>query len=198
VALSAPRNTFDRRGTDLDSDWQLVTAVADGSTDALGRLYDRHAATVYALARRIVSRLEDAEEVVQDVFAQVWRQAHQYRNERASVAGWIVMLARTRAIDRLRARRARPDEDRGVDPATSMPMPASGPSPEQAALSADDVARVRQALAGLADNQRSLLELAYYEGLTHTEIAAKTGIPLGTVKTRIRSGMDSLRGVLKA
>jgi len=193
----APRSdSIDQRGTDLDADWQLILAVADGSPDALGRLYDRYGATVYALARRIVSRLEDAEEVVQDVFAQVWRQADQYRTDRASVAGWIIMLARTRAIDRLRARRARPDEDRGVDPGEAVPVPAVGPSPELAALSADDAKRVRQALAALPENQRSLLELAYYEGLTHTEIAAKTGVPLGTVKTRIRAAMDALRGAL--
>jgi RNA polymerase sigma-70 factor (ECF subfamily) len=194
--LAPPIDSIDRRRTDLDADWQLIVAVADGSSDALGRLYDRYGAIVYALARRIVSRLEDAEEVVQDVFAQVWRQADQYRTDRASVAGWIIMLARTRAIDRLRARRARPDEDRGVEAGEAVPVPAVGPSPEQAALSADNAKRVRQALAALPDNQRSLLELAYYEGLTHTEIATKTGMPLGTVKTRIRAGMDALRGAL--
>ena len=194
----APRQSSDRQEQDLDADRQLVLAVADGSSEALGRLYDRHAATVYALARRILSRLEDAEEVVQDVFAQVWRQAHQYRTDRATVAGWIVMLARTRAIDRLRSRRARPDEDRGIDPAAASPMASSGPTPEQTVLAADVAARVRQALAGLPEKERDLLELAYYRGLTHTEIAEQTGIPLGTVKTRIRSGMDALRGALQS
>lgn len=192
-----PRLSPDRQEQDLDADRQLVLAVADGSSEALGRLYDRYGATVYALARRIVSRLEDAEEVVQDVFAQVWRQAHQYRTERASVAGWIVMLARTRAIDRLRSRRARPDEDRGVEPTTVAPFASAGPTPEQSALSADVAARVRQALAGLPEKERELIELAYYRGLTHTEIAETTGIPLGTVKTRIRAGMDALRGALQ-
>jgi RNA polymerase sigma-70 factor (ECF subfamily) len=192
-----PRQPPDRQEQDLDADRQLVLAVADGSSEALGRLYDRYGATVYALARRIVSRLEDAEEVVQDVFAQVWRQAHQYRTERASVAGWIVMLARTRAIDRLRSRRARPDEDRGVEPTAAAPMASTSPTPEQSALAADVAARVRQALTGLPDKERELIELAYYSGLTHTEIADKTGIPLGTVKTRIRSGMDALRGALQ-
>jgi RNA polymerase sigma-70 factor (ECF subfamily) len=190
-----PPDVLDPRRADLDGDWQLVAAVANGSSDALGRLYDRHAATVYALARRIVSRLEDAEEVVQDVFSQVWRQAHQYRTERASVAGWIVMLARTRAIDRLRARRARPDEDHAVDPMTAAPV-AAGPSPEQAAVLADRARHVREALQTLPENQRVLLEMAYYEGLTHSEIAARTGVPLGTVKTRIRTGMDALRSAL--
>ena len=190
------RDSTDRQEADLDRDRQLVLAVADGSSEALGDLYDRYGATVYALARRIVLRLEDAEEVVQDVFAQVWRQAHQYRTERASVAGWIVMLARTRAIDRLRARRARPDEDHGLEATAAVPVPASGPSPEQVAVSADVVKHVKTALSGLPESQRSLLELAYYSGLTHTEIAEKTGIPLGTVKTRIRSGMDALRSAL--
>jgi RNA polymerase sigma-70 factor (ECF subfamily) len=197
VATLTPRDSTDRREADLDRDRQLVLAVADGSSDALGDLYDRYGATVYALARRIVLRLEDAEEVVQDVFAQVWRQAHRYRTERASVAGWIVMLARTRAIDRLRARQARPDEDRGLEPAAAVPVPALGPSPEQAVVSADVAKRVKIALSGLPENQRSLLELAYYGGLTHSEIAEKIGIPLGTVKTRIRSGMDALRSALQ-
>src|ERR1700731_2115946 len=98
-------------------DQTLVREIAGGSSDALARLYDRHAGTVFALARRIVARPEDAEEVVQDVFAQVWRQAARYCDARASVAGWIVMLARTRSIDPVRARGARHDEDPGVEPA---------------------------------------------------------------------------------
>lgn len=189
-------DSIDRQGIDLDADWQLILAVADGSSDALGRLYDRYGATVYALARRIVSHLEDAEEVVQDVFAQVWRQANQYSPDRASVAGWIIMLARTRAIDRLRARLARPDGDHWIEPGEAAPVPAGGPNPEQAMLLSDNAKRVRQALASLPDNQRALLEFAYYEGLTHTEIATKTRMPLGTVKTRIRAAMDTLRRAL--
>jgi RNA polymerase sigma-70 factor (ECF subfamily) len=179
-------------------DLHLVGEVAAGSSDALGRLYDRHAPAVFALARRILTRPEDAEEVVQDVFSQVWRDAARYRAERASVAGWVVMLTRTRAIDRLRSRRARPDQDRGVDiaPIPHLVPPSSAPDPEQVALSSEDARQVRQALTGLPDQQRALVELACYEGLTHSEIAARTGTPLGTVKTRLRAAMATLREAL--
>lgn len=178
-------------------DRQLILAVADGSAEALGRLYDRYVATVFGLARRIVSRLEDAEEVVQDVFTQVWREAGRYRDEKASVAGWIVMLARTRAIDRLRARRARPDGDHGAEPAPERPLASADQDPEAVAISRQQAEAIRRTLDTLPDNQRTLIEMAYYRGLTHTEIAAETGVPLGTVKTRIRAAMETLRGVLQ-
>jgi RNA polymerase sigma-70 factor (ECF subfamily) len=179
-----------------EADRRLVKAIADGSADALGRLYDRHAGVVFGLARRIVDRAEDAEEVVQDVFAQVWRQAARYRDDRASVAGWIVMLARTRAIDRLRARRARPDDEHGVEPVSALPLATTEPDPEALALSAEHVAQIRSAYTTLPDNQRSLLDLAYYQGLSHSEIAKETGVPLGTVKTRIRAAMEALRQMM--
>jgi RNA polymerase sigma-70 factor (ECF subfamily) len=180
-----------------EADRQLVLAVADGSAEALGRLYDRYVATVFGLARRIVSRLEDAEEVVQDVFTQVWREAGRYRDERASVAGWIVMLTRTRAIDRLRARRARPDGDQGAEASPGQPLPSADRDPEAVAISRQQADAIRRTLETLPDNQRALIEMAYYRGLTHTEIAAETGVPLGTVKTRIRTAMETLRGVLQ-
>ena len=175
----------------------LVAEIAAGSTDALARLYDRHAGIVFGMARRILSRLEDAEEVVQDVFAQVWREAARYERSRATVAGWVVMLSRARSIDRLRARHARPDLNAPVGDDAAPPIASSGLTPEELTISAEDVRSVRGALAELPDAQRSLLELAYYEGLTHTEIADRTGVPLGTVKTRIRTAMSALRGVLK-
>jgi RNA polymerase sigma-70 factor (ECF subfamily) len=178
-------------------DRQLILAVADGSAEALGRLYDRYVATVFGLARRIVTRLEDAEEVVQDVFTQVWREAGRYRDERASVAGWIVMLARTRAIDRLRARRARPDGDQGVEARPALGLTAAGHDPEAFAISRQQAETIKRTLEMLPENQRTLIEMAYYRGLTHNEIAAETGVPLGTVKTRIRAAMETLRDVLQ-
>lgn len=180
----------------VEADRQILAAVAGGSADALERLYDRYAATAYGLARRILAQQDLAEEVVQDVFSQVWREAGRYDAARASVAGWIVLLTRTRAIDRLRARRARPDQDRAVDPVAVLPLTAGGRSPEQVAISSEDAQQVRAALETLPDEQRLLVDLAYYEGLTHSEIAARTGVPLGTVKTRLRSAMMTLRGAL--
>ena len=182
----------------MDPDAALIREIAGGAPEALSRLYDRHAGKVYGLARRILFRAEDAEEVVQDVFAQVWRDAGRYRSERASIAGWIVMLTRTRAIDRLRARRARPDLERGFEPPDGLVVPAGEPDPEQVSISLQEGGLVRTALAGLPEQQRSLLELAYFDGLSHTEIAARTQVPLGTVKTRIRSAMQALREVLSS
>jgi RNA polymerase sigma-70 factor (ECF subfamily) len=179
-----------------EADRQTLAAVAGGSADALERLYDRYASTAFGLARRILARQDLAEEVVQDVFAQVWRQASRYDAARASVAGWIVLLTRTRAIDRLRARRARPDQELAVEPATAPPLVTRDRSPELVAISSEDAQAVRAALDGLPDEQRSLVNLAYYEGLTHSEIAARTGVPLGTIKTRLRTALMTLRGVL--
>ena len=133
---------------------------------------------------------------MQDVFAQVWREAGRYDASRSTVAGWIVMLTRTRAIDRLRARQARPDFDRAVDAVAAVPLPSPDSTPETHTLNAEDTRMVRGALARLPDQFRSLIELAYYEGLSHTEIAQRTGIPVGTVKTRLRSAMGTLRSVL--
>jgi RNA polymerase sigma-70 factor (ECF subfamily) len=177
-------------------DRALVDQVKAGSADALSRLYDGHAGRVFALARRIVARPEDAEEVVQDVFAQVWRDAGRYDATRSTVAGWIVMLARTRAVDRLRARHARPDHDRGVEPSPAMALAASTADPESATIAARDATAVRIAMHALPDSQRSLVELAYFEGLSHTELAERTGVPLGTVKTRLRTAMGALRMAL--
>lgn len=175
------------------ADERLVRAIASGSAEALAELYDRYAATVFGLARRITARQEDAEEVVQDVFAQVWRQAGRYQDGRATVVAWLVMLTRTRAIDRLRARTARPDQHAPA-PIDDVPGVATqDPSPEQVTLSSEEAKSVRQALTVLPDSQRALVDLAYFEGLTHSEIATRTAIPLGTVKTRLRAALFTLR-----
>lgn len=185
------------RDANTEMDRRLVEEVAAGSAEALGRLYDRHAPAAYGLARRIVTQPEMAEEVVQDVFAQVWRDARRYTQDRASVAGWIVMLTRTRAIDHLRARRARPDLGQGV-PAEAVPgLSSLARDPEQTAVSTEEAALVRTALETLPEPQRALVDLAYYEGLTHSEIAERTGVPLGTVKTRLRTAMMALRASLR-
>jgi RNA polymerase sigma-70 factor, ECF subfamily len=179
-----------------EADRQLVRSIADGSSVALGALYDRYAATVFGLALRMVRRREDAEEVVQDVFSQAWREAPRYDTGRATVAGWLVMLTRTRSIDRLRSRASRPDLESPVDMDAVTPVAGHDADPEQSAILGRDARNVREALRGLPDAQRSLVDLAYYEGLSHSEIAAQTGIPLGTVKARLRTAVTGLRGVL--
>jgi len=185
-----------RPGEDPERDRVAIRAVARGSGDAVAELYDRYGATVYGLALRVLGQPDLAEEVVQDVFAQVWREAGRYDASRSTVAGWMVMLTRTRAIDRLRARQARPDLTAAVDTSMAVPLASTERTPESTTIVAEDTRIVRGALAQLPDQFRSLIELAYYEGLTHSEIAARTGIPLGTVKTRLRNAMGSLRSAL--
>jgi RNA polymerase sigma-70 factor (ECF subfamily) len=184
------------RTSGADDDRTLLSSIAGGSAEALGRLYDRHAGAVFAIARRMLGRLEDAEEVVQDVFTQVWRQAARYDASRATVAGWVVMLARTRAIDRLRARQARPDSGAQAEPDASLKLASSSAAPDALTITADETRRLRTALAALPDNQRVLVELTCYEGLTHREIAERTAVPLGTVKTRLRTALTTLRDLL--
>jgi RNA polymerase sigma-70 factor (ECF subfamily) len=123
VSLTDPRASDT---AELDRD--LLRAIAKGSADALAALYDRHAPLVFGLARRMTGHLEDAEEIAQDVFAQVWRQAVRYEEARASVAGWLVMITRTRAIDRVRSRSARPDQVAPVEPDETV-VRAGDPSP---------------------------------------------------------------------
>ena len=185
-------------GVNTETDLRLIAEIAAGSAEGLGRLYDRYGAVVYGLACRITRQAADAEEVVQDVFAQLWRQAPRYDAARGTVAAWLVMVTRARALDRLRGRRARPDLDAAVPPDAAPALVADAPSPEQAAIAATEIGRVRDALVTLPAAQRTLVEMAYYEGLTHAEISARTGTPLGTVKTRLRAAAATLRGALSS
>jgi RNA polymerase sigma-70 factor (ECF subfamily) len=162
----------------------LLRRLAAGDTEALGEFYDLYAGLVNGLALRILRDASDAEDVVQEVFVQAWRQASRFDGERGTPEAWLCTMARTRALDRLRRRVSR-REDREE----AAPAPTSTPK------SAEAIA-VRKALEGLSEDQRRALELAYYEGLTQTEIAARLGEPLGTVKTRIRTAMIRLREVL--
>jgi RNA polymerase sigma-70 factor (ECF subfamily) len=173
-----------------------VAGAARGSGAALAALYDRHARAVYSLALRIVTDEADAEEVVQEVFDQAWRQASRYDPARGTVVAWLLNMARTRAIDRLRARRARPDRAGLESEHAWSALPARSADPLDALDTARDAARVRQALQRLPLIQRVAIELAYFEGLTQTEIAARLEEPLGTVKTRIRVALLKLRDAL--
>jgi len=172
-------------------DQASLARLARGDQAALAELYDRHARLIYSLALRILHDRADAEEVVQDVFAQVWAQAARYDPSRGAVAAWMLMLARSRAIDRLRAKRVRPEAAADADAVEGVIDLAAAQDLEL--LSAEQVARLQRALKELPDAQRTALELAYYEGLTHVEIAARLGEPLGTVKTRIRQAVMKLR-----
>lgn len=178
-----------------DADARIVARLAAGDMNAAAELYDRYAGQVLGLARRILRNDGDAEEVVQDVFSQAWRTARAFESARGSVGGWLLMMARTRSIDRLRARQARPDTM--AEPYADS-LRAPGMLPSEQVLSDEQANRVRAALAALPAPQRHALELAYYEGLTQSEIAKHLTEPLGTVKTRIRTALTTLRERLRS
>lgn len=181
---------------DYASDVAAVDRTAGGDADALAVLYDRHARVVFSLAVRILGDPAEAEEVVQEVFAQAWRQAGRYDPARAPVVAWLLMMTRSRAIDRRRARQASPvaDTRRGAPP----DVPDAAALQDARVLSADQVGRLRRALLALPLAQRLPIELAYYEGLSQSEIAEQLEQPLGTVKTRIRLGLQKLREAMQA
>jgi RNA polymerase sigma-70 factor (ECF subfamily) len=162
----------------------LIGRIAAGQQDALGEFYDRYAGLVNGLALRILRDPSDAEDVVQEVFVQAWRQADRFDPARGTPEAWLCTLARTRALDKLRRRVSRREE-----PAEAAPGTTAAPRNVE-------VLAVRKALEDLSANQRRALELAYYEGLTQSEIAERLGEPLGTIKTRIRTAMMRLREAL--
>ncbi len=153
-------------------------------------LYDRHAGVILALAFRILGSRDEAEEVVQESFVRVWQDAADYDAARAGFRAWICTIARNRALDLVR-RRSTADRLKGL-----ADVPQSGAGPEADVSDSEDRARIRAAMAKLATPQREALELAYWSGLTHVEIAEKLQAPLGTVKTRILDGMRKLKSLL--
>ncbi|MBM3820334.1 MAG: sigma-70 family RNA polymerase sigma factor [Acidimicrobiia bacterium] len=174
-------------------DRECLRRLAAGDREAAAPLYDRHARAVYSLVLRIVDDEADAEDVVQDVFTQAWRQASRYDPARGPVAAWLLVMARTRAIDKLRARRARSGPQPAEDERAIETLPAAGFDAADVLVGAEQARQVQRALGELPLLQRIAIELAYYEGLTQREIAERLEEPLGTVKTRIRLGLLKLR-----
>ena len=174
------------------ADNDLLRAVARGDESALAAIYDRYRLILFGLILRILNDRQDAEDVLQEVFLQVWRRAGDFDEARGRAFTWLVTIARSRALDRLRAAgsRTRRAEEAAQEPADEVGDAALD------ALNAEKSAMVRNALAELTEEQRKVLLLAYFEGLTQTEIAERLGDPLGTVKTRIRSGLIRLRELL--
>ncbi len=180
-----------------DRNWSLyVRRCADGDQAGLSALYDESSRYVYGLALRILHDSADAEEITIDVYSQVWRSAASFAAQRGSVMSWLVMLTRSRAIDRLRtqAGKARRKAETLDD---QYALRDGSSTPEELASLEQERKRIREALDQLAAEQRELLELAYYSGLSHSELAERLGQPLGTVKTRIRMGMIKLREILQ-
>jgi RNA polymerase sigma factor (sigma-70 family) len=183
-------------------DAALVRLVAERRPEALAELYDRFASTLLALARRVLANHADAEEVLQEVFVQVWSRGESYDPARSSVSTWLVLIARSRAIDRLRNRkvveRTHEASSRAApsDPG-DLGEPRTSPEAVENVFIQERHERVQREMAALPAEQRQVLEMAFYEGLTQSEIAVKAGLPLGTVKTRTLLAMKKLRNALR-
>lgn len=173
---------------------ECVRQMATGDQAALAKLYDTTNRLIYGLILRVLGDTGAAEEVLLDVYSQVWRQAASYDTQRGSPLAWLTTIARSRAIDRLRSGWQTQQRQESLDVVTDRETSAF--SPEENTVMAERQRLVKQALAALSPEQREVIELAYYSGLSHTEIAERLGQPLGTVKTRTRLGMKKLRDAL--
>ena len=171
------------------SDWSLLERVVRKDESALSELYDRYSGLVFSEVKRILRDDGAAEEILQDLFYQIWQTASCFDPRRGSLPGWLVVVARNRAISRLRHKSGKGEElpENAVDLSVDL---------ESSSMQNLLVEKVRRVLSGLPDGQRLAVEFAYFEGLSHSEIALKTGEPLGTIKTRIRSAMETLKKVL--
>ncbi|HZD93438.1 MAG TPA: sigma-70 family RNA polymerase sigma factor [Candidatus Sulfotelmatobacter sp.] len=170
---------------DHNGDKALIARMRAGDQSAMADLYDRYSGVVYGVALRVLANTTAAEDVVQEVFLQLWRNPQSFDAERGRLGPWLAVIARNRAIDHLRKR---PPED-DID---ELPI-STGLNLEDDTAQRLAIEKIRGVLALLPQDQRKALELAFFEGMTHTEIAGKTGEPLGTVKTRIRAGLLALR-----
>ncbi len=181
---------------DRQSVWlSIVARMAKGESEALADLYDRSSSVLFSLALRMVRSREDAEEVLHDVYARAWRTAGNYCESRGSVISWLILMTRSIAIDRLRSLRRHSKESTSLEP--GFDAPGGAPTPEAAVWDVERQIRLRSAMDGLVPEQRQLIELAFFGGLTHLEVAETTGLPVGTVKTRIRTGLQRMRTALE-
>jgi RNA polymerase sigma-70 factor (ECF subfamily) len=182
---------------DSAADLDLLARIKQGDSAALDALYARYASPVHSFVWKILRSAEDTEDVVLDVFWQIWRQAGQYDASRGAPPAWIFAVARSRAIDRRRQRHRR--EDRTIsfdDPLVNLDPLDEQAAPDQVASHRQARDLMREAVAALPPAQREAVELAFFQGLTHVEIAERLKKPLGTIKTRIRQGLIRLRKTL--
>lgn len=182
--------------SDRARDRQLLSRIAKGDVAALRTIYERHAPRAVAIAFRILRDRAEAEDVVQETFLELWRRSSQFDADRGGAIAWVVTIARSRAIDRLRASGTAGRTIASASAGEGL-VPLALPLPSDEAEQRRDVARVATALSALPDAQRETIELAYFEGLSQSEIAERTGTPLGTVKMRVKLAMAKLAALLK-
>ncbi|MEM6253706.1 MAG: sigma-70 family RNA polymerase sigma factor [Cyanobacteria bacterium P01_D01_bin.156] len=188
-----PINSWDGAASDTtSSDAELLASLKAGRVDALRSLYQRYGRLVYTLARRILRSDEEAEEITQDVFLTLWHK-NKYKASRGSLSRYLVVLARSRAIDRLRSQTSH----RQRLHKWHLMMADVSPTPLDIATLSERGELTRQALAVLSDKERQVIEIAYYEGLSQSEIAQRLSLPLGTVKSRSRQALRKLRQTLQ-
>ena len=171
-------------------DGALIASIRAGDQEAMAELYDRYSSIVYAVAMRVLGDTAAAEDVLQDIFMQLWRNPGAFDASRGGLAPWLAVIARNRAVDGLRKRRRQDDiEDVTLSVAPDLALQADRSRVSE---------KIRSVLKDMPVPQRSALEMAYFEGYSHSEIAQKTGEPLGTIKTRIRAGLMLLRKAVEA
>ena len=175
-------------------DTVLIERMTVGDESALSTLYDRYSGMLYSMLLRILQDTQAAEEILQDLFLQLWRTAGRFDANRGSLPAWLLVIGRNRAISRLRVRPSREILEETEGPYANTLASSENVEGEAARLQLME--RLRTAMARLPQEQRQVIELAYFEGMTQSEIAARTGSPLGTVKTRVRTGMQSLKQLL--
>jgi len=171
-------------------DGALIASIRAGKQSAMAELYDRYSSIVYAVALRVLGDTSAAEDVLQDIFMQLWRNPGAFDASRGSLAPWLAVIARNRAVDALRKRRPQND----IEDVTLSVEPDMAAEADRSRVAE----KIRSVLKDMPAPQRSALELAYFEGYSHAEIAKKTGEPLGTIKTRIRAGLMLLRKAVEA
>ena len=182
----------------LPSDEDLLRQISSAQSNALATLYDRYGRLVFSLALRMVGNTAAAEEITQDVFVQVWNNAATYQPALGKVTTWLTSITRYRSIDLLRRRNVRPDGHMLEDPLEDLVLSGGREElPEVQIEAKTDKQQVRLALANLPEEQRAVLLLAYFQGLSQPEMAAALNQPLGTVKTRVRLGLQKLRRILE-
>ena len=184
--------------TAVTSDSALFAEIARKKAEALAVLYDRHAARLYGLALKILKDPALAEDVLQDLFLYLWQNAEKFEERRGQPLAWMMILCRNRAIDKLRAREKRQSRSAAIGEATlALPSFDESESPFAIVHSKETLTRITAALDSLPSEQRTPIDLAFFGGLSQSEISEKLNIPLGTIKTRIRLGMQKLSELLK-